>query len=105
MKLWLRKLLGEILGQVLENTLIYYDNKTGIRLEENYVFHDKSKHIDIQYHFICDMVQRGAIRLQHIVTDNKDEYILTQALSKGKFLVFIVHLGLKDVAPLDKGQC
>eukprot|EP00253_Pinus_taeda_P012051 PITA_12051 len=41
------------------------------KLLKNPVFHDCSKHIDIRYHYIRDMVQRGAIRLQHIGTDEQ----------------------------------
>eukprot|EP00253_Pinus_taeda_P035120 PITA_35120 len=60
----------------------------GIRLSENPVFHDRSKHIDIRYHYIRDMVQRGAIRLQHIGTDEQVTDILTKPLGKVKFLTF-----------------
>jgi len=101
---WLRKLFGEIFEQVLETTMIYCDNKSGIRLAENLMFLDKSKHIEVRYHFTRDMVQRGVVRLHHISTDEKIVGILTKALQKGKFLVFRGKLGLMDVAPLDKGQ-
>lgn len=67
---WLRKLFSELFRHVLDTTMIFCDNQSGIRLSKNPVFHDCSKHIDIRYHFIRDMVQRGAIRLQHIRTDD-----------------------------------
>ena len=66
---WLRKLFSELFGHVLDTTVILCDNQSGIRLSENPVFHDQSKHIDIRYHFIRDMVQRGAVRLDHIGID------------------------------------
>ena len=37
---------------VLDTTVIYYANKSGIQLAKNLVFHDKSKHIEISYHYI-----------------------------------------------------
>ena len=46
-EIWLIKLFGELFEQVLDTTMLYYNNKNGIRLAENLVFHDKSKHIDI----------------------------------------------------------
>ena len=67
--------------------MIYWDNKSGIRLEENLVFHDKSKHTEIKYHYIRDIVQRGAMRLYHISTNEQISNIPTKALPKGKFLV------------------
>lgn len=68
--------------------MLYRDNMSGIRLVENLVFHDKSKHLEIQYHFIRDMVLIGAIRLHHISIDEQIANILTKALPNRKFLVF-----------------
>lgn len=42
----------ELFEQVLDTTVIYCDNKSGIRLAENPMFHDKSKHIEIKYPYI-----------------------------------------------------
>ena len=58
--LWLRKLLVNLFGQELRPTMIYCDNHSCIQLSENLVFHDRSKHIEIRYHFIRDYVQRGS---------------------------------------------
>ena len=54
--IWLRKLFSELFEHVLNTTVIYCDKQSGISLSENLVFHDRSKHIDIRYHFIQDMV-------------------------------------------------
>ena len=68
--------------------MIFCDNHSGIHLLENLVFHDRSKNIDIRYHFIQDMVQWGEIRLQHIKVDEKVINILAKTLVKVKFLTF-----------------
>eukprot|EP00253_Pinus_taeda_P016993 PITA_16993 len=60
------------------------------------VFLDLSKHIDIRYHFIRDMVQWGAIRLQHISIDEQVAKILTKPLGKAKFLAFRERLGVME---------
>jgi hypothetical protein len=52
---------------------------------ENHVFHDKSKQIEIQYHYICDMVQRGSINLQYVIIDEHVADVLTKPLSHVKF--------------------
>jgi hypothetical protein len=49
---WLRKLLAWLIDLELEITLIYCDNQSCVKLSENLVFHDKSKHIEIKYHYI-----------------------------------------------------
>jgi hypothetical protein len=61
--LWLRKMFVGLLNKDLEATVIHCDNQSRIRLFENPVFHDRSKHIDISYQFIRDCVHRGAVRL------------------------------------------
>jgi hypothetical protein len=68
-------------------------------MTENLVFHDKSKHIKIRYHYIHDMVQKGAIKLQYVGTDEKVADVLTNPLSHVKFEHFRDKLGivLKDL--------
>ena len=58
--LWLRKLLVDLFDQELKPTVIYCENQSCVQLFENPIFHDRSKHIEIRYHFIRDYVQRGA---------------------------------------------
>jgi hypothetical protein len=55
---------------------------------ENPVLHDRSKHIEIRYHYIHDMVQRGALKLQYISTDEQVADVLTKLLSRIKFEYF-----------------
>eukprot|EP00253_Pinus_taeda_P032062 PITA_32062 len=91
---WLRKIFQELFEQVPDTTVIYCDNRSGICLAENHVFHDKSKHIEIKYHYIQDMVQRGVVRLHHISIDDQIADILTEPLLKGKFFVLESSLDL-----------
>ena len=63
---WLRKLLFDLFGGKLDSMIIHCDNQSCIKLLENPVFHDRSKHIEMKYHFIRDIVQRGTIKLQYI---------------------------------------
>ena len=53
---WLRKLLFDLFGGELESTIVHCDNHSCIKLSENLVFHDRSKHIEMKYHFIRDLV-------------------------------------------------
>ena len=52
---------------------------------ENLVFHDKLKHIEIRYFYIRDMVQKGAIKLQYVGTNEQVVAILAKPLSRMKF--------------------
>eukprot|EP00253_Pinus_taeda_P024341 PITA_24341 len=93
---WLRKLFSELFGHVLDTIVIYCGNQSGIRLFENLVFHDRSKYIDIRCHFIQDIVQRGAIKLRHIGTDDQVADILKKPTGKVKFLTFRERLGVVE---------
>ena len=92
--MWLRKLLAGLFECELEATVVHFDNQSGIRLSENLVFHDRSKHIDIRYHFLRDCVQRGTIRLEYIQTDEQVEDIFPKALYRQSFVKFRDKLGL-----------
>ena len=50
---WLRKLIYDLFGGKLDSTIIHYDNQSCIKLSENPMFHDRSKHIEMRYHFQC----------------------------------------------------
>ena len=58
--IWLRKLLSDIFDLQLDATC---ENQSCMKLSENPVFHDKSKNIEIKYHYIKDMVQRGEVKI------------------------------------------
>jgi hypothetical protein len=54
--IWLWNLLIGLFDLDMEETMIICDNKSCIKMNENHVFHDKSKHIEIRYHYVSDMV-------------------------------------------------
>jgi hypothetical protein len=91
---WLQKLLTGLFHLELEVTCIFCDNQSCIKLSKNLVFHDKSKHIEIKYHYIRDLVQKGAVKLQYIGTDKQIAYVLTKPLLKIKFAYFRDKLGV-----------
>jgi hypothetical protein len=62
-------------------------------MTENLVFHDRSKHIEIRYHFMHDMVQRGALKLQYISMDEQVADVMIKPLSCVKFEHFRDNLG------------
>ena len=89
----------------LEAIVVHYDNQSGIRLSKNLVFHDRSKHIDIIYHFLRDYVQRGTIRLEYIQIDEQVEDIFTKALCRQSFVKFKDKLGLLPNPFLVEREC
>ena len=68
----------------LDTTVFLCDIQICIKMTENPVFHDKSKHIEIQYFYIWDMVQKGAIKLHHVSTDEQVARCVDQAYVSSK---------------------
>ena len=101
----LRKLLSDLFGGKLETTIIHCDNQSCIKLLENPLFHDRLKHIEMKYHFIRDMVQRGAMKLLYICTDEQTADILTKPLSLTKFVYFRDKLDNTENISLAERQC
>jgi hypothetical protein len=84
----LRKLLSELFSSKLEPTVIHCDNQIRITLTENPVFHDRSKHIEMRYHYVWDMVQKNVLNIQYVPTTEKKTNIFTKPLSLTKFVYF-----------------
>ena len=103
--LWLHKLLVNLFGRELRPTMIYCDNQSCIQLSENPVLHDRSKNIEIKYHFIRDYVQIGAVSLQYISTDKQVADILTKSLGRCKFVFFWDKSGVVQNTFLGKREC
>jgi hypothetical protein len=92
--IWIQKLLTVLFYLEMRATAILCDNKKCIKMIENHVFHNMSKHIEIRYHFIRDMVQRGALKIQYISTDEHVADMLNKPLSHVKFQHFRDKLGI-----------
>ena len=76
--IWLQKHLARSFGQIPGPTIIHCDNQSCIQMLVILVFHDKTKHIEIRYHYISDMVQKGVVELQYVSTDDQTVDILTK---------------------------
>ena len=92
--IWLWKLMSGLFEMELDTNMILCDNHSCIKMTYDLVFHDKSKHIEIQYFYIRDMVQKGAIKLQYVSTDEQVVGVLTKPLSRVKFEYFCDKLGV-----------
>ena len=65
--------------------IIYEDNQSTICLAKNQSVHRRTKHIDIMYHFIRDLVEAGKIKLIYCATENMVADIFTKGLSIRQF--------------------
>ena len=64
---------------------VFCDNINAINLSKNPVQHSKSKHIEIRYHFIRDLVEEKVVCLEFIHTDNQKADIFIKPLNGPRF--------------------
>ena len=95
--IWLRNILEELKIMQIEATTIYCDNQAAIALSKNPEFHSRSKHVDIQYHFLRQHVDLNTVKLKFVGSDNMAADGLTKALSRYKHSLFCEFMQGKNV--------
>ena len=80
----MKKLLGDYcLSQ--DTMVVYCDNSNAIGISKNPIQHFRTKHIEIRYHFIRDLVERKVVVLEYIPIDCQNANIFTKPLDRSKF--------------------
>ncbi|KAK8945162.1 hypothetical protein KSP39_PZI008022 [Platanthera zijinensis] len=95
--LWLRALLSD-LGLVEEGSIrLYCDNKSAISIAHNPVQHDRTKHIEVDRHFIKENIERGIICTPFVPSNGQLADILTKGLSGNYFDRIVNKLGMFNI--------
>ena len=81
---WLQRLCSEI-GFKQQSVRIDCDSQSAIFLANNRAYHSKTKHIDVQYHFVRDMVESKKVLLEKVDTLDNVANSLTKSMSTEKF--------------------
>jgi hypothetical protein len=102
---WLHKILTDLFDYEMDPMTIHYENQSCVKLFEKPMFHEKSKHIEIKYHYIKYMVQMKTIHVQYLSTHEQIADIFSKPLAKTKFEYFCERLGLMENASLTKREC
>ena len=90
---FLLKLLKSILGFDFANPVtLYCDNQSALALAKNPVQHQRSKHIDVKYHFIRGEVQKGVVHLVYVPSERNLADIFTKAMTNVKLKGFLSSL-------------
>ena len=80
-----------------DGTTIYCDNISSIALSKNPVFHGRSKHIEIRYHFIGELVENGDIKMEFYKFGQQLADIFTMPLGIASFVHLRRSLGVIDL--------
>ncbi|KRY45203.1 Retrovirus-related Pol polyprotein from transposon TNT 1-94, partial [Trichinella britovi] len=82
--MWLMALFAEV-TEVKQKLILFVDNMGAVTLSKNPEFHNRSKHIDVRFHFVREKYIESKIDMQHIDSENQKADILTKDLSKTRF--------------------
>lgn len=93
---WLVQLLEDLHQPTDYAVPFYCDNLSAIRLAENPVFHARTKHVEVHYHFIREKVLQGEIVLEHIRTEDQVADLFTKSLGGNKFENLSKQLGMVE---------
>ena len=75
---------------------MYYDSQSAIHLTKNQMYHERTKHIDVRYHFVRDVVLQGTVTVQKISTTENPADMLTKSIPSEKFRHCLNLVGLQS---------
>jgi hypothetical protein len=84
--LWLKRFMQE-LGFMQQRYVVLCDNQSTIHLAKNSMFHKRTKHIDVRYHWIRDAIEDKMFELDKVHTDDNGSDMLTKVLASEKLKI------------------
>ena len=86
--MYLKCLLEELCQVSYSAIPVNCDNQGAIALSKNPTHHNRSKHIDIKYHFCRESVSSGKVEVIYVPTEDNFADVMTEAVSKPKHAKF-----------------
>jgi hypothetical protein len=94
---WLKFLLDDLHIRAPSHFLVYSDSQSAIQIAKHSTFHERTKHIEVDCHFIRLKVQQGLILLFHVSSANQLADCFTKALLPAAFREGVSKLGLLNI--------
>ncbi|GKV14655.1 hypothetical protein SLEP1_g25495 [Rubroshorea leprosula] len=99
--IWLQSLKNQVRVQIEEPMKIFVDNISAINLAKNPVQHGRSKHIDIRFHYLRDLIDKRVIELKYCKSENQVADILTKPLKYEAFVKLKSMMGISALPNQD----
>lgn len=95
--LWMRQILEDLNIKLTSPIKLYCDNKSAIAIAHNPVLHDRTKHVEIDKHFIKEKIDKGQICMTYLPTAQQVADILTKSLPRRQFDELVSKLEMRDI--------
>ena len=94
--IWLQGLLDD-LGVGQKQVTVFCDSHSAIHLAKNQVYHARTKHIDMRYHFLREIIKECGVLVQKIKTDDNSADMLTKVVTTIKFNHYLDLINIEKV--------
>ncbi|KAH0738218.1 hypothetical protein KY290_036923 [Solanum tuberosum] len=95
--LWLIGLCKELNVKVQLPVILHSDSKSAIQIAANPIFHERTKHIEIDLHFIRDKIHAGVVKTAYVTSQEQEADLFTKALGRGQHDYLVGKLGMLNL--------
>lgn len=95
--LWIKRILRDLGVSLRAPMKLYCDNESAVKIANNPVQHDRTKHVEIDRHFIKDHLERKTVELPHVGSEDQLADMLTKAVCGRIFRSSLDKLGMVDI--------
>ena len=95
--LWLKIILDDLRVKWEYPMKLYSDNKSAINIAHNPIQHDRTKHIEIDRHFIKEKLEEGLVCMSYVPSECQLADIFTKGLNSSGFQNFVFKLGMENI--------
>ena len=94
---WLLSLLATFVVQHKQPAALYCDSKAALYIASNPVYHERTKHIGVDCHFVREKIQDGVIKTFHVPTRHQLANLFTKPLAQRQFLYLLSRMNFINI--------